>query len=283
MSEEFEELEQIPWAALAARTPDPRLRLALIVVSACSIVVLLLVIGKVMLSGDGDPGDVPAIPTEHLAAAPSPEPASDSAEPAPVVANPETPSPPGAYSEADLMAISPGTEERLAAVWAEWFVRDYLAGEGADPAGFRIPDTPSANLPAGGTPVFVEWVNAFAVTSPSPGSYRVEVAYRVLVETDAGFIRRPAAALAAEVAVGVDGAIRLLHLPEPIPLPERSIAPVPILSEDLPADVLEGISDTNQVESVVGGYQSDGSWHVLVVGEIVPGVGRVYRVVVPQT
>ena len=62
-----------------------------------------------------------------------------------------------------------------------------------------------------------------------------------------------------------------------------SIAAVPVLNEDLPVNVVEGISDTNQVESVVGGYQRDGSWHVLVVGEIVPGVERIYRVVVPQT
>ncbi len=283
MSEEFEELEHIPWAALAARTPDPRWKLALIVTAGCAVVVLALVAGKVMLAGEQAeyevPLDVPAGTGQRLAAAPA-APASAANDPAPVQTTVvETTT--AAYSEADLMAVSLDEEERLAVVWAEWFVRDYLTVDGDGAVAAAAADLFSVEYPADEPPTYVEWVEAFAVSTPAPAVYRVDVAHRVLLGGDGGYVRQPAAALAVQLAIGADGAVRLLHLPEVVSLPERTAVPVPDLTELSPA-IAEAVGPLPEGASVVGGYERDSQWHVVIVGEVLPGVNRPYVVAVPQ-
>ena len=284
MSEEFEELEQIPWAALAAGTPDPRWRLALMAAAGCAILVLLLVVGKVVLAGDGSGVDFPAdAPTEvggPVAAAAQPPAAVEPVD----SGSPQAPSdvavPPAAYSEADLMAISVDDEVRLAEMWAGWFVRDYLTIDANGEVADEVARLLSTELSPAETTTFVEWVDSFAVSTPTPGVYRVEVAYRLLVEGAAGFVRQPAAALAVELEVDLDGSARLRQLPEIVPLPVRRGVSMPDLTMDLPEAVTSAIREDTPPAAVSGGYEVDSVWRVVVTEEIAPGVTRPHLVVV---
>lgn len=203
---DFEELEQIPWASLAATTPDPRVRY--LSIAALTVVAAALLAWFILRDGDGTAAP-PAVTTTTRAAGFAP---TTGASPT------TTTTEPAVYSEADLMLIDVGDEERLAVMQAEWLVRDYLTVDN-DP---QIKERMSVLLPAadrGDTGSFVEWAEAFAVTSTEPGRYRVEVAYRLLTETEDGFVRQPAAALAVELNIDVDGTARLVSVPEETPLP----------------------------------------------------------------
>ncbi len=204
---DFEELEQIPWASLAAQTPDPRARYLSIAALA---VVLLAAAAWLTLRGGGAPAAA-ALPATTTTTTTAP-----AAVPATVAET--TTTEPVVYSEADLMSIDIGDEERLAVAQAEWLVRDYLTVDGdpvvADRIGALLPDVERDD-----TGTYVEWAKAFAVTSGEPGHYRVEVVYRILSETEAGFVRQPAAALAVDLSIDVDGTARLEVPPEEIPVP----------------------------------------------------------------
>lgn len=281
MSEEFEELEHIPWAALAARTPDPRWRIALVVASGCALVVLLLVAGKVMLAGGGDDGlpvEIPAAPSQQLAAAP-PSPTSPDRSAAPVPGA-VSPAEPVVYSEADLMAIATDDEQRLASMWARWFVRDFLTVDGDGATTSEVAGILPVDLPSVETTTFVEWVDVFAVSTIAPAVYRVEVGYRLLVEANGSFARRAPAALAVQLGIDGDGSVRLLHLPEIVPLPEGRAISGSGLAQDLPADVAKAVDLRAPGASIVGGHMEGSDWHVVVVGEIVPGLERPHVVVI---
>ena len=215
MSEDFEELEQIPWAALAATPGDSRARNAAITVGVTAIIGL---VGWFAVRGSQPtvtfPGPAPTSTTVAIAPASAGVAAAPSADSAPV------PEPIPVYSEADLMLIDVEREELLAVMQAEWLVRDYLTVDGDRSVIERIealllPDPPVANASAS----YVEWVRAFSVSSPEPGHYRVEVLYRVLAGEEEGFVRQPADALAVEIAVDIDGSARLLSAPEPVSVP----------------------------------------------------------------
>ncbi|MDJ0952205.1 MAG: hypothetical protein QNJ81_00875 [Acidimicrobiia bacterium] len=209
MSEDFEELEQIPWAALAATPTDARTRYLTI---AIGVVFAVGVIGWLLMRG---PGPTATLATT-LPAATIPPAAADTAAPEPVPAEPE----PVVYTEADLMLIDVGDEERLAVMHAEWLIRDYLTVDGdaatADRIGDLLPDGAEPDQP----PTYVEWVEAFSVATPEAGRYLVEVVYRVLVDDGDGFVRRPAAGMVVDLAVDTDGSARLLAVPEPVAVPE---------------------------------------------------------------
>lgn len=280
MSEEFEEFEHIPWAALAARTPDPRWRIALVAAAGCALAVLLLVVGKVMLTGDGDDGlpvEIPAAPSQQAAAAPPLPTSTDrSSAPVPLAASAVEPV---AYSEADLMAIATDDEQRLASMWARWFVRDFLTVDGDGATTSEVAGLLPVDLPAVETTTFVEWVDVFAVSTIAPAIYRVEVGYRLLVEAHGSFARRAPAALAVELGIDGDGSVRLLHLPEIVPLP-KGRATGSDLTQDLPLDVAEAVDLRAPGASIVGGHMEGSDWHVVVVGEIVPGLERPHVVVI---
>jgi hypothetical protein len=208
MSEDtdFEEIEQIPWATLAAATPDPRTRYLSI---AVVVAVVVAAVAWLTLHGSGAPATAVTMASTTTAAG------SDSV----AAASPaSTTTEPTVYSEADLMLIDLDDEERLAAMHAEWLVRDYLTVDD-DPLVAERVSTLLSDVERDGTGAYVEWVRAFAITSDEPGRYRVEVAYRLLTETEGGFVRQPAGALAVELSIDVDGTARLETAPEPVAVP----------------------------------------------------------------
>lgn len=204
---DFEELEQIPWASLAAATPDPRARYLSIAALA---VIAATAIAWFVLHDGGTTAAAPA-PATTTTEAIVPPPTTGAA---PTTTTTE----PAVYSEADLMLIDVGDEERLAVMQAEWLIRDLLTVDDDR----RLDERMSTLLPEverGDTGSYVEWAEAFAVTSAEPGRYRVEVAYRLLEATEGGFVRQPAAALAVELSIDVDGTAHLESVPEETPLP----------------------------------------------------------------
>jgi len=203
---DFEELEQIPWASLAAATPDPRTRYLSVAVAVVAVVAAIA--WFTLRSGGAEAVPVPATTTTLAIELPP------STGATPVTTSTE----PTVYSEADLMLIDVGDEERLAVMQAEWLARDYLTVDDDPQVAERI----AALLPEverGTKGAYVEWAEAFAVTTIEPGRYRVEVAYRLLSETDDGFVRQPPAALLVELSVDVDGTTHLVSAPTETPLP----------------------------------------------------------------
>ncbi len=209
MSEDFEELEQIPWAALAATPNDARTRYLTI---AVGVVFAVGVIGWLLMRS---PGPTATLATTLPAATVAPA-LADTVAPEPAPAEPE----PAVYTEADLMLIDVGDEERLAVMHAEWLIRDYLTVDGDPAAADRMADLLLDEAEQGQPPTYVEWVKAFSVATPEPGRYLVEVVYRTLVDDGSGFVRRPAAGMVVDLAVDTDGSARLLAVPKPVAVPE---------------------------------------------------------------
>ncbi len=205
MSDDFEELEQIPWAALAASSPSPRNRYLGV---AAGVIILVVATGWMLTRSD----NAAAVSLAAPEVVPAPAPTESPSPPAP-------PTTGAVYSEADLMLIDAGDEERLAAMQAEWLVRDVLTVDGDPLIEERLEDLlPELDRP--GTPAFVEWVEAFAVESIEPGRYRVEVAYRTLTGTPDGYVRQPPGALAVVISIDIGGSAGLVAAPEPVPLPD---------------------------------------------------------------
>jgi len=202
---DFEELEQIPWAELAAKTGNPATRYTALGVLA--VVVLAGAAWFVLHSADAPAAA--ALPGTTTA----PELTSTT-----TTVPPDTVAP-AVYSEADLMAIDITAEERLAAMHAEWLVRDYLTVDGDPVVGERVA-TLLPGAERAGTGTYVEWVEPFAVSSDHPGRYRVELVYRTLIEAEGGYVRQPAAAVAVELSIDTDGTATVETAPEPVPVPE---------------------------------------------------------------
>ena len=206
MSDDFEELEQIPWAALAAGTSSPRNRYLGI---AAAVVVLIAAGVWMLIRTDG--ATVRSIAASPTTFAPVPVDAPPVSTTSPVTTA-------AVYSEADLMLIDTTDEERLAVMHAEWLVRDFLTVDDDPQIIERIDDLlPDRRQSA--TPTYVEWSRAFSVEVIAPGLYRVEVGYRTLSGTADGYVRQPAGALAVQLAIDVGGAARLVAGPEPVAVP----------------------------------------------------------------
>ncbi len=209
MDEDFEELEQIPWAALAKTPGDTRARLATI---GILVGVAVLAGGWLMTRGGSATAALPPSSLEPEVAA------------TPIVVPASTTEPPAVYSEADLMLISPDDEQLLAIMHAEWLVRDYLTIDG-DPNIVTRLDKLIPNAERGTDPTYVEWVGAFAVVSPEPGRYAVDVVYSVLVDSGRGYERQPAGAMTATVAIDVDGTAALVGPLVEARVPQLASAP----------------------------------------------------------
>jgi hypothetical protein len=272
---EFEEIEQIPWSALAARTKNPLGRVGYAIAGVIVAVVIGLFAARWLATGEGvtvvtlpdtDPGPVAATTT---AAAPLAEraPASEEGVPAAVADS-------AVYSEADLMAISVEDEARLAAMRAEWFVQDYFTVDGDERAAGDLADVLGGDLavphrdPAGYS--YVEWARAFAVTNSSPGRYGVAVAYRTLVPSgEMGFARTAVRAVTVTIDVDVDGTTRLADLPSPASLPASlPMAVVPgesaAASEEITADVLRGAAEIGSNPVIVDVTRDGNTWRFVV-------------------
>ena len=211
---DFEELEHIPWAALAARRNVQPVRIVLVLAGLAAVVVLSVVVSRVFL-GDAGADAVIAEPLVVAAAATPQQEPIPQPEPQSAVAGIET------YSEADLMLIDTEEEGRLAIAHAEWFVRDYLTIDGDPVVSERVaalvPSRAAATDAVLST--YVEWVDAFSISSPDPGTYEVEVLYRLLVDKGDGFARQPAEAILVGISIGVDGTATLLSVADGIPAP----------------------------------------------------------------
>jgi hypothetical protein len=142
------------------------------------------------------------------------------------------------------MAVSIEDEKRLAEMYAEWFVRDYLTVDGDDTIEARtaallpvvVPD------PEPGVVTYVEWIDTIAVGSPRPGVYAVEVAYSLLVSDGGPFSRQPVGGLAIAVAIGSNGEVELADLPAPVEVPPmQPLRDVPG-GDVLTLELAEGVS-----------------------------------------
>ena len=262
MSEEFEEMERIPWAALAAGAPDPRRRLAIAVAGAVVLLVLLVIVGGSVLNSSNPPVD-----SGVLAAADSVTTTtrrqSVSTQPSPGVGELESPAPAAplpVYSEADLMATAVDDEAQVAAMWAERFVRDYLTIDGDGSTALDVARLVTAELPAApdGVTSFVEWVDGYAVTAIQPARYRVEVGYRLLTGSDGSYVRQSAAALAVVVDIDVDRTAAIAGFPEVIEMPGLRAIAAPELTDQIPEWVLEQVA--TDASAVLGGYREGSDW-----------------------
>ena len=109
---EFEELEHIPWAALAAKRPDPRVRIGAIAVVAVMAVGTGLLAASLLLGGD-ETSTIAGGTMPPVSVAPA------NIDIAPTTLSPQETLPATSmYSEADLMLISIEDEERLAVMQA---------------------------------------------------------------------------------------------------------------------------------------------------------------------
>jgi hypothetical protein len=136
------------------------------------------------------------------------------------------------FSEADLLAETPGRSELSAAARAEWFVSDYFS-TGGDPGAHQpvlaaLPE--GARLPAPTGPGFlsyVDWVATSRIEAIGDHRFRTTVLFRRLVsDGETGYTRLPVQAV--DVVVGVDpsGGARVVDLPMPIAVPTGPATPV---------------------------------------------------------
>ncbi|NIA25733.1 MAG: hypothetical protein GWP04_09225 [Gammaproteobacteria bacterium] len=256
-----EQLESIPWSELVAQQrPFPRW-VAYVASGVLAFAALGVVVARALPSGAQATTEV--VPSVTSTASPV------ASTVVPTVVS--TPVP--LYSEADLMALVPGSQEQLAAVRAEWFVRDYF-GSGGRPDEVlgvvaALPD--GAEIPTGGgTGVsYVEWARSAEIRTVGPDLFRATVVFGMLAGPDAQSLTRlPVRAVHVVIDVR-DGKASVVDLPSPAPIPaDAEVALWPEEEEELPRSVL------TVVEEEAGGWGSDpkvisavraaGGWRVVV-------------------
>lgn len=240
MTEQPEELEHIPWSALADQASRTN-RAWYVAAAAVALVAVGLVMSRTLLAG-GPAVVEPAAPPTTLAAAVGDIPTTTEASSPPL------------YSEADLMAAITAEIDRSVAAHAEWFVTDYFTRDfdhhrsaypaEALPAGSELPDLPHDIEPGAGPIIYVEWARSLRVAELTPGRHRVLVAYRTIAEQPGGeYVRQDVRAVEVLVALGADGGVTVLDLPSPVVIPSRpeAIPFVPAI-EPAPAVVHEAVA-----------------------------------------
>ncbi len=271
-----EEYEHIPWSQLREDHDASRNRLAVIGAALVVGAVAGLFVGRMSGGAGGEVATTTVTRATGAAtvgpsapeAAPLAEDPADGAAPAPTVA------PPGLYREADLLAVLPEEESRLAAMRAEWFVTDHFTDDGAedqsaavvaDESGDATEDAGSGRRPG----TYVEWARAFRVDGSRPDRYLVDVAYRLLVEDgDGSFLRAPVRAVRVPVGRDASGVLEIADLPSPTDAPAVGVVPPPPAGITVPADVVaaaqEVLAAHGLVGRVVSGYTDGGGWRVVV-------------------
>ena len=217
-----EEFEQIPWSSLMTDNEggvDPKIYIAVGVVG-----LVVAVIFGIRIFGGSSSQPVPPVDTPTAQASVTTDPTTTSGL---------------IVSEADLMAGPSGaTVESLAlrqVAFAEWFVTDYFTVDGSseNERSLRALLAPAAStllLPhSGDTPVpamYVEWARSVEVRDIGDALMEVDVVYRTITETDAGFVRDPVSAVVVTVRSGpVDAGITGLPMPIDVPTPgPRTVA-----------------------------------------------------------
>lgn len=291
-AERAEQFESIPWSQLVPDTAS-RNRRYLIIGATVVIGVLIELIGGRLVRSVTQPGVVvtlPLVAERSTAATALVEPlaavqAETQPDAIPVVVPtasagmPVTPIPPQLYSEADLMAVLPEEEIRIALMRAEWFITDYFTVDGESSA---IADDTAA-LPDGHTAIplphsspgtgisYVEWARAFHLEPQGPAQYRVSVAFRTLAGPTVGSLSRtPVRAVSVDVRVGIDGGSAVIDFPAPVEPPRALVlAAVEVPELDAPSDVLtDALAAATAVGGepvpIVAGLDEDG-WRVVVL------------------
>ncbi len=186
---ESEEFEQIPWANLVAEQNDgidKRIYMAVGVVG-----LLVVAVFAMRLVGGGSQ---PMPPDAPIASPPTSTVTAEDAS---------TPPTSMVIAEADLRveeAAAPETADRLVEVTAEWFVTDWFTRDGSDETIRSIRSALDPSLAADPLPheseeepvTFVEWAKTVSLQATADG-IDATVAYRVIRETDEGFVREPVA------------------------------------------------------------------------------------------
>jgi hypothetical protein len=223
-------------------------------------------LGALAARSIGGSAEAPAIPEPAPAAAPG------AATLPPPLPNPE----PNVLSEADLMAVTPGTDEVSAAARAEWFVTDFFSTSG-DPGAQRhvldaLPD--GSRLPAAsetGLSSYVEWVAASHVENLGGRRFRSTVLFRVLVSNgESGYVRLPVQAVDVVVEVGAAGGTRVVDLPMPVVVPVGppisawgdAVGEIP---DPVRAGALRIAGSWGTEAAVVEGSERNGGWRIVVV------------------
>ncbi len=184
---ESEEFEQIPWSNLVAQQDDGIDKRIYLVVGVVGVLVVA-VLGMRLIGGSTQP-----VPPQTAAIDPPP---------ALLVAEEPVSAPPTSMviAEADLRAEEPLTEaptDRLTEVTAEWFVTDWFTRDGSEETIRSITATLAPGLLVDVLPhetpdtiTFVEWAKSVGSETTAEG-IEVTVAYRVITQTDSGFVREP--------------------------------------------------------------------------------------------
>jgi len=211
-----EEFEQIPWSSLMtdkAQGVDPKVYIAVGVVG----LVIAVIFGMRMFGGSSTQ-PVPPVDTPAASA---------------TVATSSSTTVGLIVSEADLMAgssaaVGEGLPLRQVA-FAEWFVTDYYTVDDSSENERSLKDllAPSASglvMPHSGensTPAtYVEWARSVDVRDIGEEQVEVDVVYRTITETDAGFVRDPVSAVVVTVRSSpTDAGITGLPMPIDVPMP----------------------------------------------------------------
>ena len=175
------------------------------------------------------------------------------------------------YSEADLMALVPGSQEQLAAARAVWFVRDYF-GSGGNPEAVAgvlaaLPAHATIDSPDDTGASYVEWVAPFGVQQLGGNLYRVEVLFGMLGGENVSTLVR-LAPKAVAIVVEVDGGrTGVVDLPIPVELPTRAdVTAWPDPGQEVPATVANAAEQEASMwgsdPEVVAASRGDDGWRV---------------------
>ncbi|MDP8958786.1 MAG: hypothetical protein M3N51_06205 [Actinomycetota bacterium] len=264
-----EEFEFVPWSDLVSQPSAERSWLLYLVAGAVAAAVAGGVIARALWQpGPAPISSVSTVPALGATTAPS------------EVSLPSTVATTAAplYSEADLMAAPGGSEERWAALRAEWFVQDYFTADaepsGSTPVRAALPDQATLpqlphDHPEGGIS-YVEWTEAYRVEPIGEGLFRVSVAYRSLGgPAEEGLRRLPVQAVAVVVEVGAEGGAAVVDLPSPAVLPTPPDTKVwPEGGEPAPPQVLDAAraeaAAWGEAPEVLSSSASGTGWRVVV-------------------
>ena len=260
--EQAEQFASIPWSSLAPAKDAGRNRAILLALTVVLGVVIGVVGGNLLRGGGGTatvitlaPVAVPAIDAPQAIGIPEPAP---EAMPIPTIRQPDeadraVPAPPRLYSEADLMAVLPEEEVRVAVMRAEWFVTDFFTVDGSNAGHTDVVaalggslDAPIPHAGQGQGISYVEWARSYLVEPIGPARYRVSVAFRTLAGPDPADLERTGVrAVAIEVHVGENGASVVADLPSPLGRPATLVAnPGQLVEAEPPENVVGAALET---------------------------------------